>query len=222
MWIYMDAHIQSGPVAESTPVAGRLPLLGERLCLDFCNTADWRGTKDAHDFLGSYPDLVAWSRHVGLLSADEERQLLGEAELRPENAAAALERTVVLREALHRIFSAVAKGDAPPGDDLAVLNTVLSEAMARARIRPSEGGFEWDWEGAKYELDWMLWPVARSAAELLDSDRLLGRVKQCTGGCSWLFVDTTKNGSRRWCTMAVCGNRAKARRYYRRRKRDAD
>ena len=94
------------------------------------------------------------------------------------------------------------------------LNAVLAQALAQLRVVNTGEVFAWDWAGDDPTLDRMLWPIAQSAADLLTSDEL-GSVKQCSG-CSWLFVDRSRNHSRRWCDMRVCGNRAKARRYYER------
>jgi predicted RNA-binding Zn ribbon-like protein len=91
--------------------------------------------------------------------------------------------------------------------------------MAAARIRPVGAGFAWDWPAARPAApEGLLWPIARSAAELLTGAQL-ARVKFCPGhGCGWLFVDRTRNGRRRWCEMEVCGSRAKMQRYHQRRR----
>jgi predicted RNA-binding Zn ribbon-like protein len=123
-----------------------------------------------------------------------------------------------LREVIYRTFSALAAQRQPTLSDLAALNRALRDALPRLELRPSAGGFEWTWASARDDLDWMLWPIIRSAAELLTSEDL-DRVRECAReGCDWLFVDTSKNRSRRWCSMNLCGSRVKARRYYRRRK----
>ena len=102
--------------------------------------------------------------------------------------------------------------------DLSALNAALREASARLEVAPSAGGFEWTWVLDEDELDRVLWPIVGSAANLLTSAEL-GRVRQCARrGCDWLFVDLSKNQSRRWCSMELCGSRVKSRRYYRRRK----
>jgi predicted RNA-binding Zn ribbon-like protein len=141
-----------------------------------------------------------------------------------------LRRARALREALFAIFSAVAGGDVPGATDLETLNDELKRAMGHARIVAGQGGdpirpgsvrgkhagYRWGWEGAGDDLDQILWPVARSAAELLTDDSL-ARVRECdAGNCAWLFLDTSRNRSRRWCDMTVCGNREKAQRHYRR------
>ena len=100
--------------------------------------------------------------------------------------------------------------------DLAALNAALSKVLANACLVPAEDGFAWAWGGEDAALRRVLWPIVRSAAELLTSDKL-DRVGQCAGdSCGWLFLDTSRNRSRRWCEMEHCGNRAKARRHYRR------
>jgi predicted RNA-binding Zn ribbon-like protein len=166
------------------------------------------------EYLTSYADLVAWSQHAGILSDEQARDLLSQAERHPELAVAALARAITVREALHHLFVAVATGKVITEDDVAVLNAALADALAHLRLHAEGQGFAWTWEIAGAALDHMLWPILRSAAELLTSQRL-GRVRECAGDpCGWLFLDTSKNGSRRWCDMAGCGNRAKARRHY--------
>jgi predicted RNA-binding Zn ribbon-like protein len=195
--------------------AGDLRLVGGRLCLDFANTAD-RGAGDrSREYLVSYADLVAWSRHAGILTEREARRLLQEGDRHPGDASSAHRRAVALREVLYRIFSGIAAERPPEASDLALLNGALGEASCKGRLVRTTDGFAWEWAGGEGPLDRMLVPVAWSAADLLISD-LLPRVKTCPGeGCGWLFVDVSHNRSRRWCTMETCGNRAKARQHYR-------
>jgi predicted RNA-binding Zn ribbon-like protein len=196
--------------------AGNLTPVGGALCLDFTNTVDWRLRPPPQELITTYADLVGWSRNLGILKEAEADELLAAAARQPEAAAAALDRARTLREAIYRIFAAVAVNQAPPPDDLAILNEALGEALAHLQVLPTGSGFAWGWRADAEALDRMLWPVLRSAGELLTSD-VLARVHRCGGeGCGWIFLDTSRNGSRRWCTMEGCGNRAKARRHYRR------
>jgi predicted RNA-binding Zn ribbon-like protein len=198
--------------------AGNVLLRGGRLCLDFVNTVDGRAGDQSRDYLGTYADLAAWGRHVGILGDREAANLLEEAERRPARAAVVLRQAVRLREALYRVFSAVMAAESPAAADLDTFNAALSEAMKRGRILPAGEGFTWDWPPGEPTLDRMLWPVGRSAAELLTSENL-ERVRDCAGDdCGWLFLDASKNHSRRWCDMGSCGNRAKARRHYQRKR----
>jgi predicted RNA-binding Zn ribbon-like protein len=204
--------------------AGDLKLLGGRLSLDFTNTADWHASDHPVEFLTSYSDLVAWSQHVGILTDHQVRCLLKEAVRRPMDATAVLERAIALREAIYRIFSTTSHGRPPQAADLATFNAELAGALAQSRIvltlRQAQDtaaeGFTWDWTGTEETLDGMLWPVVHDAAGLLTSEEL-DRVGQCADDrCGWLFLDTSRNRSRRWCSMEDCGNRAKARRHYER------
>jgi predicted RNA-binding Zn ribbon-like protein len=192
--------------------AGNVALLGGELCLDFANTIDYRDTEDARELLVDYPALVLWSQHLGILTEGQARRLLQLAQQSPTEAAHALEHAIALREAICRIFTTIARGRSPDAGDLGVLNDAVSGAFAQLRVVPSAGGYAWDWADGDQPLRRILWPIARSAAELLTSDEL-SLVKQCAG-CGWLFVDRSRNHSRRWCDMRYCGNRAKARRFY--------
>ncbi|MDP9363266.1 MAG: ABATE domain-containing protein [Chloroflexota bacterium] len=196
----------------------RLPLHGERPCLDFANTRVWRLRDRPIETLTTYDDLLRWGRHAGVLGEAETAALLVRASADEAAAARTLARAVDLREAIQGAFEAVGHGRAAPPSDLATIDRVLAEGMARARLRPTADGFAWDWPPEEDALERPLWMLARSAADLLVSPEL-GRVRQCPGdGCGWLFLDTSKNGKRRWCDMAVCGNRARVRAHYRRRK----
>ena len=188
-------------------------LVGGRLCLDFCNTVrDRRGTPQER--LGTYSDLVGWSWRTGVLNAEEAARLKRAATRNSTAAMAVLQRAVALREALHGIFTIVATGKRPRAAQLDVLNAELGSAMARSQVIPTESSFTWVWAEGGKALDSMLWHVARSAADLLTTGELIA-IRQCRGAaCGWLFLDTSRNRTRVWCDMRVCGNRAKARRHH--------
>ena len=216
-------------LAEPLPEGPKL--VGGRLCLDFVNTVSGRaparkprGSGGAsrpigRERLGDYADLVRWSVAAGALLRGEAAALLGRARRRPPEAGTALRRAVALRESIYRICVAVIKGWEPPAADLELLNRELTAARARERVVAGERGFAWGWERPAPGLDRMLWPVARSAAELLTSPDLVF-TRECQGeDCGWLFLDTSRNRTRRWCDMSDCGNLAKVRRFRRRRGR---
>jgi predicted RNA-binding Zn ribbon-like protein len=123
-----------------------------------------------------------------------------------------------LRTVLRDIFSRVAAGKTPTESDLGALNFDLAASLSHARVLPrgsKTGGYVWGWSGRN--LDAPLWPISRSAADLLTNEHDLGRVRQCgADDCQWLFLDTSKNRTRQWCSMQSCGNREKARRHYQR------
>ncbi len=201
---------------ERGPRAGELSLLGGRPSLDFANTADWHASDNPVETLTSYSELVTWSVHASILNERQGRQMLTEATRRPADSTAVLNRAISLREAIYRIFSAISYRHEPQTTDLAILNTELSTTLAQSRIEFTAEGFVWQWSGDEGALDRMLWAVVHDATDLLTSGDL-DRVGQCADGrCGWLFLDTSRNRSRRWCSMEDCGNRAKARRHYQR------
>jgi len=193
--------------------AGSLTLVGGAPCLDFANTSSGRGTPLRREHLRSYDLLLIWAEHARVITRTERRRLARQAAQQPRAAARVLRRALALREAIHAIGAVLARGAPPPAAPLAVVNRELAAAMTQARLRPTDGGFVWDFAGAPPALDSVLRPLVRSAAELLLAP-LRDRVKQCPGhGCGWIFLDLTKNRNRRWCEMEVCGSRAKVRRY---------
>jgi predicted RNA-binding Zn ribbon-like protein len=195
----------------------RFELRGGVVCLDFVNTVGWRLTDHSSEYLGTYEDLLEWGGQTGLLTLEQKEGLLRRARLDPEGAREALSRALALREAIYRVISAHVVGETPEESDLSALNRELSVSLSRLRVILAGGayGWGWDWSGddGRVRLDGPLWPVARSAAELLTSPKL-GRVKVCAGeGCGWVFVDESRNGSRRWCDSRDCGNRERVRRH---------
>ena len=198
---------------------GNMSLLGGRLCLDFVNTLDWRGTEHPNEYLNTFQDLIIWSQHVGTISDHEADQVSQKAQTLSLEGTRILQDSVILREAIYRIFSSIAQGKSAPNKDLAVFNQYLSRTMRWTQIIQKKGGFVWDTNKDQEKLDWILNPVIRSAADLLVSDELK-RVKRCGDpACGWLFLDISRNRSRRWCDMGDCGNRAKASRFYNKKKK---
>ncbi|HEX5163815.1 MAG TPA: ABATE domain-containing protein [Thermomicrobiales bacterium] len=187
-------------------------------CLDYANTADWHEAEQPVEMLTSYGDLLAWGRQAGVLDSSAAERLLRAAEYEPEAAVAVYERAITFREAVFRIFRLIARHETPSASDLALLNDELRRAGRHRSVAASPEGYEWDWADQDAALDLVLWHVAQSAADLLvEGER--ERIRQCAGDpCGWLFYDTSRNRSRRWCNMEGCGNRAKARRYYQRRR----
>lgn len=189
-------------------------LSGGWLCLDFCNTADGDINHDWNELLASYEDLVAFGRQTGILSPERARYLIEQAALRPGEADDTLKHARSLRYTIYQVFAAVAHSHTP---DLNDFNRELLNVGGRLCVVPRDGGFTWGWVNNE-ALESVLWPIVWSAGALLVSEQL-DRVRECGGeNCTWLFVDTSRNHSRRWCDMKGCGNRAKARRHYQRTK----
>jgi predicted RNA-binding Zn ribbon-like protein len=194
--------------------------VGGRVCLDFVNTVGGMRPDRPSEHLHEYGDLLAWARGAGIVSEPQARRLRAAAARSPDAAARTLRRARELREAIYRIVLAASSGDAPAPADVALLNRALGRALARRRLVQRAGAWTLAWPDDGDALDAPLWPVATSAAELLESGRDLGRIHVCgeaeVGNCSWLFLDETRSGTRRWCSMDECGNRAKQRRHYER------
>src|SRR5579864_2683569 len=191
---------------------------GGRLCLDFVNSAG--GTRaQPKEHLHTYLDLVSWGRQAGVLEEREAQRLAQLAKRRPDEAARTLADAVTLREALFRIFSSAPECRAQRPDDMNIFNTALGRALAQVRLDATAEGCVRVWAGETDAPDRMLWPVLRSAMDVLTSEEERGRIHKCESPtCDWLFLDTSRNHSRRWCDMKSCGNRAKAKRYYERHK----
>jgi predicted RNA-binding Zn ribbon-like protein len=205
--------------------AAEMRLIGGRLCLDFVNTVDGRQNDSSRkksrsfnslvlgDKLGDYSDLVAWSRHSGIVTATEVGRLIQESKRKAAEARAVFDRAIELREALHRIFKATVTGRMPQSVELETVNDELLKARNHERLISTEKGFTWEWIGREAALDRMLWSIAHSAAEFLSKGDL-SRLRECGGEeCGWLFEDTSRNRSRQWCHMQDCGNLAKVRRF---------
>jgi predicted RNA-binding Zn ribbon-like protein len=184
-------------------VSQLLPAPDADVCLAYANTRYWRGTAAPTEELGSLEDLLRWAANAERLPPALLRRF--------ERATGLFTPALELREAIHRCFAATASGRTP---ELAALNAALAEAPPRQRVRP--GGWEVDAPAASVGV--LLAPVLWSAADLLVG-RQLARVRQCANpACGWLFLDDSKSGNRRWCSMSACGNRAKAHRHYLRQK----
>src|SRR5262245_5744103 len=191
----------------------------EGICLSFANTLAWRGGASPAESLGDFAGLLAWAATHLALPEPLAGKLESWARQHPCQAAEALADAIGLREAVHGIASALACGEPAHASDLALLNGALSQAPARRRLARSGARYAWQIElgsidGAGLPIPVLLTPVVWSAADLMVRGGPRG-IRQCANSeCLWLFIDESKNGTRRWCDMASCGNRAKARRHY--------
>lgn len=206
----------------SRPVSRKamVELVAGCLCLDFVNTVGWRGRREPMEHLRSYDDFLAWSRIAGLLQGTEQAKLRRLSRQRPSDAQDALRRVQALREALYQLLLDRSASRPPKASALRLLNLELARAPDRSRLAIRRGRLGWASGSAGDELLSPLWPVVWSATDLLTTATTSSeQVKECAGdGCGWLFLDTSRNGSRRWCSMSDCGNRAKASRFYARAK----
>ncbi len=211
-----DRGARARPGGVATPRGFPFELTGGHLCLDFVNTVDGRRSTRPKELLEDYHSLVSWGAQSGAIAARERPPLLSGAARRPADARKTLDRARALREALFAIFSDIAAGREPSPRTLQPLQDALPGTLGRLRLLPAKKAFAWVWADDARSLDRILWPVVRSAADLLTSGER-DRLRQCAGDtCAWLFMDRSRNGTRRWCDMSICGNRSKARRHYRR------
>jgi predicted RNA-binding Zn ribbon-like protein len=195
-----------------TQGAGGISLVGGSLALDFANTAGGRFLPEPSEHLHTPADVVDWSMHAGAADAATARRAGAVIAKDSEEGGKLLRHAVQLREAIHRAGMAIAHGEETATADLDIVKDFARKAIAAAALVPADAGYAFDFSGAPTEFA-LLGQVAWSAIELLQHGRL-DRLKECPGDdCGWLFIDTSKNGSRRWCDMATCGNRSKVNRH---------
>ena len=185
------------------------------LCLDFANTVDWHASSNPEESLNKYADLIKWSVDRGIIPGDAKDVLLRKSEEKPAEAQAVLKKAREVRENIYHILSDATHGHPIKTTDLKGFNKAVGSALAHSRLAPYERGLRWDWDSNSDRLDSVIWPVVKSAVDLMTS-AMIKRVGQCADekGCGWLFWDSSRNRSRRWCDMSDCGNRAKVRRFY--------
>lgn len=212
----------SRPAGSDPPDRPGWKLVGGHAALDLVNTESWRGGPWSIDRLADYGALLSWARAAGLIGAPHAAGLERLARRAPEKAAAVLAEVRELRAALGRLLEVHATGGRPPLAALERLNAVLARRPRQIALELAEpAGFAWRDSSTGPALEDVLWPIAAAAADLLTDPRL-DRVKTCAGEeCGWMFIDASRTGRRRWCSMEDCGNRAKATRHYSRRRRAA-
>jgi predicted RNA-binding Zn ribbon-like protein len=190
-----------------------IELSGGALALDFANTVGGTHVRPTHDHLRSYGDIARFAVLAGALSPSISKRLTQQAERDPRRAEAVYEIGIALRESIWAVFSALASGEVPREADLDLISDAAASAAARSRLVYDRDGIGWSLPPDGDVLERPLWEIARSAADVLTSTER-DRVKQCASAtCEWVFLDRSRNRSRRWCDMSDCGNRAKARRF---------
>jgi predicted RNA-binding Zn ribbon-like protein len=196
--------------------AQEFDISGGNLALDFANTVSRRRSEQPVEHLLSYSDLIRWAKQAGIISSAERNRILRRIENNPKQAAKALQDVIELRETVFRIFSAVGADQRPPSHAFHVLDLAFKNLSRKAELIWTSSSAEWRWADEDDNPEKILWEVVRSCLDLLMS-RERQRVRECEAEtCAWLFMDHSKNQSRRWCDMKVCGNREKVKRFYRR------
>ncbi|ELR70350.1 Hypothetical protein C900_04035 [Fulvivirga imtechensis AK7] len=192
-----------------------ISLHGGWLCLDFINTVhDWT-VDQPYDYLSSYEAVLKWSKRLKVLPEDDINALREKYEQDREAGEQVLDQMNKARKVLHELFLVVIRNSPIAEDIKKQFNKLLGSALSNLQIMVDGSILPQEyWDGM--DLEKPLYPVMKSAYDLLMSDRL-SRVKEC-GACGWLFLDKSKNNSRRWCDMQACGSTVKAKRYYRKKK----
>jgi len=193
--------------------ADSLALVGGELALDFTNTSSGRGWPTHQEHLRSAQNVVDWARHAKVLGPADGEWLRAAVDSDEELAQRILRRALELRENIYAIAVEVAAHRPAPKAGVEALARTHAACLACARLAPFQGRYVWSWTPRENAIEAVLGPIALSALTTLTQEDL-SRIKQCQGEkCGWLFFDTTKNKSRRWCEMEICGNRAKQRRH---------
>jgi predicted RNA-binding Zn ribbon-like protein len=199
--------------ARGKPYAETFRCPGGELCLDFCNTGQPMMESPQREWLPEFAELIGWLAAAGAISGKHAAALRGAGERSPEAARKLWARAIRIREALARVLLAKTEARAPADEDLRLIEKEYARTAPCARLLSSDEGFRWTLDTEETELDAALRPVLESAVSLMTSERMK-RLRRCSNStCYWLFLDETKNCSRRWCEMASCGNLMKVRRH---------
>jgi predicted RNA-binding Zn ribbon-like protein len=177
--------------------------------LELVNTLDMRFSGETIELLPTYGELLRFCAQLQLLPPAQARKLARTVpDIRARQVVAA---THELREALATVLYAWADGGKPQPAHVEVLERHFHAASLHRKLRPDGSHLDWKWTGAEPELP--LWKLAQAASDLLVSSDT-EHIKDCGDPtCRWLFLDLSKNHTRRWCDMKTCGNRMKARRF---------
>lgn len=210
------ATIETVPIQQQA--AFQFDLTGGHPALDLANTVSRRDDPTRRkEHLDSFSDLVSFALQDKILTPKQANDLEARARQSATDSARSFRKAIALREALYRVFAATAKSRPAPAKDLQKINESALDAVQHRCLVRSSGAYHWEWQAdTRNRFDRILWPIAQSAVDLLTSDELK-LVRWCEApDCEWLFLDHSRNRSRRWCDMNSCGNRAKARRHYQR------
>ncbi len=191
-------------------------MLGGDVALDFVNTASEWASGDPLDRLGDLGGFANWSAIAGLVDQAELARFKGEIARRAVDAASVFESAGLLRATLRRLFEAAAHGERADARDISSLKDWTCRARGFRELEQTEQGFGERWTAGAPVLETPLLAIALAAERLLKEGRL-DRLHVCGGdGCEWMFLDLSKNASRRWCSMATCGNAAKVKKFRKR------
>ncbi|RAV99983.1 CGNR zinc finger domain-containing protein [Pseudochryseolinea flava] len=196
-----------------------LQLDGGLHAFDFINTVNTRHGEPVFEYLNTFEDLLSWSGKAGILRPKQLQWLRQEAGLRPKVAAVKLREAIAVRENLCLLFSSIANGKVPDASVASNFNDRLSVAFKNLNVRFRSAAVDIHLHREEISFDEPLNLIMKSAFDVL-TEGDFHRIKECPR-CGWIFLDTSKNGKRRWCNMNVCGSREKALEYYYRKSKNA-
>jgi predicted RNA-binding Zn ribbon-like protein len=186
----------------------------EDLCLNYANTLSWRGSDRPAEKLHGLADILRWTEHSGVVRPAATEKLRRWSRNHQAEAAEVFAEAITIREVVFRIFSAIAVGASVQAKDFVVLKAVLAKTPPRSQLARLGRHCGWWVEQGQPSVAGVLAPVLWSAGDLMLNAESRP-IRRCANQeCLWLFIDQSKNSTRRWCDMNACGNRAKARRHY--------
>jgi predicted RNA-binding Zn ribbon-like protein len=199
-------------------VIDQMRLDGGVLCLDFVNTVPDRMDGTNRDHLGNFNDLIYWAKKAKIVDGNTLATLEKEGNLNDRKTRDFFSEAISLRSLIYSIFQPLAHQQKVKPADLESFNKFVTRYFSLLGLSTQKDKFVEKWNFESHPFYAVTGPIIKSAYELLLSDKL-SRVKEC-GNCGWLFLDTTKNGRRRWCSMQDCGSSVKALEYYYRKKKE--
>ena len=199
--------------ARGKPYAETFRCPGGALCLDFCNSGQSARGPSGAEWIAGFPELIDWLEAADAITRGQAARLRRAAAASPRAAAQVWGRAIKFREALFRVLNARTEGGAIAREDLSIIEAEHARAVSFARLAWTGDGYSWSLDPSAESLDAALQPLVESAVSLLTSAKM-ERLRRCGNStCYWLFIDETKNHSRRWCEMSSCGNIVKVRRH---------
>jgi predicted RNA-binding Zn ribbon-like protein len=188
---------------------------------DFTNTISNRNDPDYFDYLTKYDDFVDWINKIKLLPKGKMDAIAAFSKSHTRKSADTLRQIIEVREVVFKLFSSLAQQQKADREIVDAFNGFFSEALSNMRVEVGRKEVATSFiVSEKTILKEPLYILVKYAFDTL-STQSFDRIKECPT-CRWLFLDTTKNGKRRWCNMQVCGSNDKARRYYHRKKESSN
>lgn len=192
-----------------TDQVSKFEFIGGTLCLDFLNTVHRFGAEEPGDELETPDDLLAWAVEAKLLRAEEASQIRRQFQANPRSGEEALRQAKRIRSQLRELLRRASRR--VQRKDIALLNSWLKQHSGIPTVARDNTGWRFAWRPQSTGVQRVLFEIMLSAAHLVTGGKR-ERIRECASPiCTWLFIDTSKNHTRRWCDMRVCGNRAKVR-----------